>query len=230
LLSSCSPQTIPYQGPCPSNASVSCGRRSITPQLPERFRGGRQLYTELDSNVSLAPIAAKISKRLKCNRRLSKSARMSRHQGAPYRPSPLRTTAPHYITALEADLRAATCTGGASLRRPHRTGNPSCRYPRCRPFQPPTIAAGRGRRTYPKQNILPHGTAQTNVGISCGRVRRPGGPARRVLRRRRDGSGRQLHAELGDYGMPREMGSTKDQLPLLHDTLADRRKPPRGVP
>jgi hypothetical protein len=36
-----------------------------------------------------------------------------------------------------------------------------------------------------------------NAGISCGRVRRPGGPARRVLRRRRDGSGRQLHAELG---------------------------------
>jgi len=36
-----------------------------------------------------------------------------------------------------------------------------------------------------------------NVGISCGRVRRPGGPARRVPRRRRDGSGRQLYAELG---------------------------------
>ncbi len=37
----------------------------------------------------------------------------------------------------------------------------------------------------------------SNTGISCGRVRRPGGPARRVLRRRRDGSGRQLHAEFG---------------------------------
>jgi len=36
----------------------------------------------------------------------------------------------------------------------------------------------------------------SNVGISCGRARRPGGPARRVLRRRRDGSGRQLNAEL----------------------------------
>jgi len=36
----------------------------------------------------------------------------------------------------------------------------------------------------------------SNVGISCGRVRRPGGLARRVLRRRRDGSGRQLNAEL----------------------------------
>ena len=36
----------------------------------------------------------------------------------------------------------------------------------------------------------------SNTSISCGRVRRPGGPARRVLRRRRDGSGRQLHAEL----------------------------------
>jgi len=36
----------------------------------------------------------------------------------------------------------------------------------------------------------------SNAGISCDRVRRPGGPARRVLRRRRDGSGRQLHAEL----------------------------------
>jgi hypothetical protein len=36
----------------------------------------------------------------------------------------------------------------------------------------------------------------SNVGISCGRVRRFGGPARRVLRRRRDGSGRQLYAEL----------------------------------
>jgi hypothetical protein len=35
-----------------------------------------------------------------------------------------------------------------------------------------------------------------NIGIGCGRVRRPGGPARRVLRRRRDGSGRQLNAEL----------------------------------
>jgi hypothetical protein len=40
----------------------------------------------------------------------------------------------------------------------------------------------------------------SNAGISCGRVRRPGGPARRVLRRRRDGSGRQLHAEL-DIGI-----------------------------
>ena len=38
-----------------------------------------------------------------------------------------------------------------------------------------------------------------NVGISCGRVRRPGGPARRVPCRRRDGSGRQLPAEL--YGL-----------------------------
>jgi hypothetical protein len=37
----------------------------------------------------------------------------------------------------------------------------------------------------------------SNTGISCDRVRRLGGPARRVLRRRRDGSGRQLHAELG---------------------------------
>jgi len=36
----------------------------------------------------------------------------------------------------------------------------------------------------------------SNDGISCSRVRRPGGPARRVLRRRRDGSGRQLYAEL----------------------------------
>jgi len=36
----------------------------------------------------------------------------------------------------------------------------------------------------------------SNAGISCGRVRSRG-PARRVLRRRRDGSGRQLHAELG---------------------------------
>ena len=35
-----------------------------------------------------------------------------------------------------------------------------------------------------------------NAGITCGRARRSGGPARRVLRRRRDGSGRQLHAEL----------------------------------
>jgi hypothetical protein len=41
----------------------------------------------------------------------------------------------------------------------------------------------------------------SNVGISCGRVRLPGGPARRVLRRRRDGSSRQLHAEL--YGTSR---------------------------
>ena len=32
---------------------------------------------------------------------------------------------------------------------------------------------------------------------NVGRGRRPGGPARRVLRRRRDGSGRQLNAELG---------------------------------
>jgi hypothetical protein len=39
-----------------------------------------------------------------------------------------------------------------------------------------------------------------NVGISCGRARRPGGPARRVLCRRRDGSGRQLNAELD--GLP----------------------------
>jgi len=36
----------------------------------------------------------------------------------------------------------------------------------------------------------------SNAGISCGRVRRPDGPARRVLCRRRDGSGRQLNAEL----------------------------------
>jgi hypothetical protein len=46
---------------------------------------------------------------------------------------------------------------------------------------------------------------QSNAGISCGRVRRPGGPARRVLRRRRDGSGRQLHAELYEshqFNMP----------------------------
>jgi hypothetical protein len=35
-----------------------------------------------------------------------------------------------------------------------------------------------------------------NACISCGRARRPGGPAGRVLRRRRDGSDRQLHAEL----------------------------------
>ena len=35
-----------------------------------------------------------------------------------------------------------------------------------------------------------------NAGVSCGRARLPGGPARRVLRRRRDGSGRQLNAEL----------------------------------
>jgi hypothetical protein len=39
----------------------------------------------------------------------------------------------------------------------------------------------------------------SNAGISCGRVRRPGGPARRVLRRRRDDTGRHLHAEL--YGI-----------------------------
>jgi hypothetical protein len=38
---------------------------------------------------------------------------------------------------------------------------------------------------------------RSNTSISCVRVRLPGGPARRVLRRRRDGSGRQLHAELG---------------------------------
>jgi len=38
---------------------------------------------------------------------------------------------------------------------------------------------------------------QYNAGVSCGRARLPGGPARRVLRRRRDSSGRQLHAELG---------------------------------
>jgi hypothetical protein len=46
---------------------------------------------------------------------------------------------------------------------------------------------------------IPHMIAkhQSNVGISCGRARRPGGPARRVPRRRRDGSGRQLYAELG---------------------------------
>jgi hypothetical protein len=45
-------------------------------------------------------------------------------------------------------------------------------------------------------------TCLYNVGISCGRARRPGGPARRVLRRRRDGSGRQLHAELGRFSPP----------------------------
>jgi len=39
-------------------------------------------------------------------------------------------------------------------------------------------------------------SVRANAGISCGRDRRPGGPARRVLRRRRDGSGRQLYAEL----------------------------------
>ena len=42
----------------------------------------------------------------------------------------------------------------------------------------------------------------SNAGISCGRVRFPGGPARRVLRRRRDGSGRQLYAELDILGQP----------------------------
>jgi len=35
-----------------------------------------------------------------------------------------------------------------------------------------------------------------NACISCGRVHRPGGPARRVLCGRRDRSGRQLHAKL----------------------------------
>ena len=43
----------------------------------------------------------------------------------------------------------------------------------------------------------PQRPCQPNASISCGRVRRPGGPARRLLRRRRDGSGRQLYAELG---------------------------------
>ena len=46
-------------------------------------------------------------------------------------------------------------------------------------------------------DILAINQALSNVGISCGCARLPGGPARRVLRRRRDGSGRQLHAELG---------------------------------
>jgi hypothetical protein len=42
-----------------------------------------------------------------------------------------------------------------------------------------------------------HNTSRkSNTSVSYGRVNRPGGPARRVLRRRRDGSGRQLHAEL----------------------------------
>jgi len=37
----------------------------------------------------------------------------------------------------------------------------------------------------------------STAGISCGRARRPGEPARRALRRRRDSSGSRLHAELG---------------------------------
>jgi hypothetical protein len=43
-----------------------------------------------------------------------------------------------------------------------------------------------------KPSQLPQPAHGLTVGISCGRARRPGGPARRVLRRRRDGSGRQL--------------------------------------
>jgi len=50
--------------------------------------------------------------------------------------------------------------------------------------------------------------SRPNVRISCGRVRRPGGPARRVLRRRRDGSGRQLHAEFGGDHSSRKKTST----------------------
>ena len=59
-------------------------------------------------------------------------------------------------------------------------------------------------------------TITPNTGISCGRVRRPGGPARRVLRRRRDGSGRQLHAEL-------DIALSCRRLPRHRELLAIRR-------
>jgi hypothetical protein len=42
--------------------------------------------------------------------------------------------------------------------------------------------------------------------MSWGRVRRHGGPVRGVLRRRRDGSGRQLYAEFGGAGFAKQEG------------------------
>ena len=69
------------------------------------------------------------------------------------------------------------------LQRPFVHRMPPCRV------APTAISFGSSRKTIASlQN-------PSNTGISCGRVRSDG-PARRLLCKRRDGSGRQLHAEL----------------------------------
>jgi hypothetical protein len=107
----------------------------------------------------------------------------------------------HYLLV---DHESRSCTRG--IRSPSRNAAlDTSRDFTLAPLHPPPEISVNTVTAAAKTDILippPLRSEPPNVGISCGRVRRPGGPARRVLRRRRDGSGRQLHAELGDSQPP----------------------------